>query len=197
MLRIAFLASNNGTAMRAVIEAIDGGVLAAEPCLISSNKKSSPALQFAAERNFTAMCIPTQGVEDDADRTLLNALNEERADHLVLSGYLRKLGPRTLSAFNGQIINIHPALLPKFGGVGMYGRRVHDAVIQAGETVSGATVHLVDPEYDQGRIIAIRSLPIGPREDAASLERKVMDLECALLVETLREIADGHRALPL
>lgn len=197
MLRIAFLASNNGTAMRAVIEAIERGALAAEPCLIASNKNSSPVLQFAAEQKLVAMCIPTQGVEDDADRTLLNALCEERADLLVLSGYLRKLGPRTLSAFNGRIINIHPALLPKFGGTGMYGRRVHDAVIQAGERISGATVHLVDPEYDQGRIVAARSIPLEAQEDAASLERKVMELECALLVETLREIADGHRSLPL
>lgn len=79
----------------------------------------------------------------------------------------------------------------------MYGRRVHDAVIQAGERISGATVHLVDPEYDQGRIVAARSIPLEAQEDAASLERKVMELECALLVETLREIADGHRSLPL
>jgi phosphoribosylglycinamide formyltransferase-1 len=111
---------------------------------------------------------------------------------VILSGYLRKLGPRTLEAFAGRILNTHPALLPKFGGKGMFGRRVHEAVLAAGELETGATIHLVDGEYDTGRIIAQRAVPIPAGADVAAVEELVMAAEASLFVETLTRIQTGE-----
>ena len=151
-MNIAFLASNNGSSLRAIVAAIEAGQLAAKPVLVVSNRKAAPALAFAADHGVTARFIPTTADPAAADVRLLEALTAARADLVVLSGYLRKLGPATLAAFGGRILNIHPALLPRHGGQGMYGRRVHEAVIAAGDTESGATVHLVDDQYDHGEV---------------------------------------------
>jgi phosphoribosylglycinamide formyltransferase-1 len=115
---------------------------------------------------------------------------------VILSGYLRKLGPLTLAAFDGRILNIHPALLPRYGGQGMYGRRVHEAVVAAGEHETGASVHLVDDEYDHGAVVAQIRLPVDPGDTAESIERKVMDAEPKLFLETLQKIASGVLTLP-
>ncbi|MBA3811409.1 MAG: phosphoribosylglycinamide formyltransferase, partial [Caulobacteraceae bacterium] len=116
---------------------------------------------------------------------------------VVLSGYLRKLGPRTLRAFPGRILNIHPSLLPRHGGPGMYGRRVHDAVLAGGDARTGASVHLVDDLYDHGLVIARAELPVSPNETAESLERRVMAAEPVLFLETLKRIAEGALTIPV
>ena len=109
---------------------------------------------------------------------------------------MKKLGPETLSRFAGQIVNIHPALLPSFGGAGMYGVRVHRAVLASGTTESGATVHLVNAEYDQGPILAQRRVPVWPDDSPESLARRVLEQEHLLLVETLEGIVEGRIILP-
>ncbi|CAN5645981.1 hypothetical protein BH10PSE5_BH10PSE5_04050 [soil metagenome] len=114
----------------------------------------------------------------------------------MLSGYLRKLGPATLARYRNRIINIHPCLLPEFGGEGMYGRRVHEAVIAAGAPLSGATIHLVDEEYDRGPVLARRELALEPGETADSLEARITTLEPLFFVETLTAIAAGDLVLP-
>jgi phosphoribosylglycinamide formyltransferase-1 len=124
------------------------------------------------------------------------ALRTAGVELVVLSGYLRKLGPATLAAYQGRILNVHPALLPKYGGQGMYGRRVHEAVAAAGDNVSGATVHLVDGEYDQGPIVASLQTPLAPGDDAAAIEAKVTALEPGLLVDVLKRISSGEIVLP-
>ena len=149
-MNLAFLASNNGSSLRAIVAAIQAGELAARPCLVVSNRKAAPALAFARANGIATLCIPTTSDPTGADERLAAALQDAGADLVILSGYLRKLGPATLEAFGGRILNIHPALLPSYGGQGMYGRRVHDAVVRAGERETGATVHLVDDEYDHG-----------------------------------------------
>jgi phosphoribosylglycinamide formyltransferase-1 len=116
---------------------------------------------------------------------------------VILSGYLRKLGPAILAAFDGRILNVHPALLPKFGGKGMYGARVHEAVLAQGETQTGATIHLVDAEYDHGRTIAQSRIAIEPGDGVQEIQAKVMKAESSLFVETVRRIADGELKLPL
>jgi phosphoribosylglycinamide formyltransferase-1 len=195
-MKLAFLASNNGSSLRAIVAAIEAGELAATPCLVVSNRKAAPALEFAGEHGIAARCIPTTADPTRSDELLATALTEAGADLVILSGYLRKLGPATLAAFEGRILNIHPALLPRYGGQGMYGRRVHDAVIAAGERETGATVHVVDGEYDHGAIVAQVRLAIAPGDTAESVERKVTTAEPRLFVETLQKLGSGSLKLP-
>lgn len=138
-----------------------------------------------------------KGGESEADEKLHAALVEAGVELVILSGYLRRLGPKTLSIFEGRILNVHPALLPRYGGVGMYGRKVHQAVLDAREPVTGATIHLVDAEYDHGRIIAATEVRINPSDDVAAIECRVMQAECDLFVQTLQRIAAGELSLPL
>ena len=116
-------------------------------------------------------------------------------DLVILSGYLRQLGSRTIQRFAGRILNIHPGPLPAFGGHGMYGRRVHEAVIAAGAPESGICIHLVDEEYDRGPVIARRSVPVEPGDTAESLEARVTSLEPSFFVETLSRIGRGEIVL--
>ena len=112
-------------------------------------------------------------------------------DLVILSGYLRKLGPKVLAAFGGRILNIHPALLPRHGGQGMYGRRVHEAVLAAGEPFTGASVHWVDHEYDHGEVLAQTRIPVDPGDTPETLEAKVMAAEPQLYIDVLRRITAG------
>jgi phosphoribosylglycinamide formyltransferase-1 len=195
-MRLAFLASNNGSSMRAIVAACRDGRLAAEPVLVVSNRKDSPALAFAVQNNVPALCIPTVKDPDGADKSLADALTASGAELVVLSGYLRKLGPRTLAAFRNRILNVHPALLPDFGGQGMYGRRVHEAVLAAGVAETGATVHVVDDEYDHGPPVAQARVPVKPDDTAADIEARVMAAEPGLYIDTLKRIASGELTLP-
>jgi phosphoribosylglycinamide formyltransferase-1 len=195
-MNLAFLASNNGSSLRAIVAAIERGELAARPRLVVSNRKAAPALDFARDHGVTTLCIPTTADPAVADERLAAALRNAGADLVILSGYLRKLGPATVAAFGGRILNIHPALLPRYGGHGMYGRRVHEAVVAAGERETGATVHLVDDEYDHGAVVAQVRLPIDPGDTAESVERKVTAAEPRLFVETLQRLASGDLTLP-
>ncbi len=195
-MRLGFLASNNGSSMRAIMAAIESGSLAAEAALVVSNRSAAPALEFARTHGLEAICIPTRADPEAADSALLAALRRANVDLVVLSGYLRRVGPRTLATYDGRILNIHPAPLPAFGGPGMYGRRVHEAVIAAGARVSGASVHLVDGEYDHGEVVARIELPVASNETAESLEAKVTAAEPGLFVSTLKAITEGRLKLP-
>ncbi len=195
-LKLGFLASNNGSGMRAIVQAIESGVLNAEPRILVTNRRGVPALDFAAEHAVPNRVIATLPDPEAADAALADALRSAGVEIVILSGYLRKLGPRTLAAFPNRILNIHPALLPRFGGQGMYGRRVHEAVAAAGAGVTGASVHLVDGEYDQGPVIASRSVTLAPGDDPETIERKVTAVEPGLFVDTLRRICQGDLILP-
>ncbi|HEY0124579.1 MAG TPA: phosphoribosylglycinamide formyltransferase [Rhizobium sp.] len=196
-LRIAALASNNGSSFRAIAAAIAVGELNATISLLVSNRLNAPALDYARTWDISALCIPTKGVESEADERLHTALIEAGAELVILSGYLRRLGPKTLSAFEGRILNVHPALLPKYGGTGMYGRKVHQAVLEAGEPVTGATIHLVNADYDHGRIIAATEVRINSSDDIAAIECRVMQAECGLFIQTEQRVAAGELLLPL
>lgn len=195
-LKLGFLASGAGSSARAIVTAIEAGELAAEARLMVSNIKAAAALAFAAEHGIAALCIPTQADPDAADARLAEALDAHGVEIVVLSGYLRRLGPVTLERYAGRVINIHPGPLPQFGGHGMYGRRVHEAVIAAGVAESGIAIHLVDGEYDRGPVIARRSVSVAAGDTAESLEGRVRSLEPAFFVETLRQIAEGDLVLP-
>jgi phosphoribosylglycinamide formyltransferase-1 len=195
-LKLGFLASNNGSSFRAILAAIEAGALNAEARLIVSNRRESPALAFAAEHGVAARAIPTVSDPQGADAALTAALREAGVELVVLSGYLRKLGPTTLAAYANRVLNIHPALLPKFGGQGMYGRRVHEAVAASGDAVSGVTVHVVDGDYDHGPPVATLDVPLAPGDDAAAIEAKVTAAEPAFFVDVLRRISEGSLSLP-
>ncbi|MGZ6016370.1 MAG: formyltransferase family protein, partial [Phenylobacterium sp.] len=138
----------------------------------------------------------TEGGADSADRAIADAMQSAGVELIVLSGYLRKIGPQTLARYRGRILNIHPALLPAYGGQGLYGRRVHEAVRASGDAVSGATIHVVDGDYDTGPIVARTEVALEPGDSAEDIERKVMAAEPGFFVETLRRIAEGALALP-
>ena len=194
--KIGFLASRNGSSFRAVVEAVAEGSLSAEPRLLVSNSRKSAALDFAAERKIPSLVLPTQTDPEAADTRLCEAMTGAGVELIVLSGYLRRLGPVTLGAFRNRVLNIHPGPLPDFGGEGMYGRRVHEAVIAAGVAASGVTIHLVDEVYDHGPVLARWEVPLPAGETADSLEARVTALEPQLFVETLRRIVAGDLILP-
>jgi len=195
-LRLGFLASNNGSGMRAILAAIAAGDLDAEARLVVSNRRDAPVLAFAVNHGVPTRCIPTKTDPHAADAALTAALRDAGVELVILSGYLRKLGPATLAAYENRILNIHPALLPKYGGQGMYGRRVHEAVAASGDPVSGASVHVVDGEYDHGPLVTTLEIPLTPGDDAAAIEAKVTAAEPDFFVDVLRRIAAGALALP-
>ncbi|MFI4976955.1 MAG: formyltransferase family protein [Caulobacterales bacterium] len=196
MLNLGFLASNNGSSMRVIVRAIEARTLDAQARLVVSNRRDSPALTFAREHGVATLCIPTVSDPERADEALAKALAEAGVELVVLSGYLRKLGPRTLEAYRNRILNIHPALLPDFGGQGMYGRRVHEAVAASGIKSTGATVHIVDGDYDHGPVVARLDIPLAETDDAEAIERKVTAAEPAFFVDVLKRIAGGELTLP-
>jgi phosphoribosylglycinamide formyltransferase-1 len=195
-LKLGFMASRNASSARAIVNAIRAGDLDAEARLLVSNNRNSGAIAFAAEAGVPHLCIATQSDPDAADARLCDAMAAAGVELIVLSGYLRQLGPRTLARFGGRILNIHPGPLPAFGGHGMYGRRVHEAVIAAGVTSSGIAVHLVDEEYDTGPIVAQRQAPVEPGDTAEILEARITALEPPFFLATLKRIASGELDLP-
>jgi len=193
-LNIGFLASHGGSSMRAIVEAIASGALAGSAKLVISNNADSPALEFARGCGIPTRHISatSAGSEAAADRAICDALTSAAAGWIVLSGYLRKLGPLTLRQFERRILNIHPALLPKFGGKGMFGRHIHEAVLAANERSSGITIHHVDGEYDRGAIIAQREIAVLPGDTVDTLQQRIMAAEPPFFVETLQAIAAGR-----
>lgn len=157
-----------------------------------SNNRSATALAWAAEVGVPSLCVATAVDPDAADARLEGAMAEHGVELIVMSGYLRQLGPRTLGRYAGRILNIHPGPLPEFGGHGMYGRRVHEAVLAAGVAESGVAIHLVDEEYDRGPVVARQSTPVEPGDTAESLEARVRAQEPPFFVETLQRLAQGE-----
>ncbi len=197
-MKLGFLASHNGSNMQAIIEACKSGALQATPALVISNNAGSGALA-RAEREGIPHChlsSRTHPSPEALDQAILDALLDHRVDIVILAGYMKKLGDKTLNHYAGAILNIHPSLLPKFGGQGMYGIRVHEAVLAAGEKESGATVHLVTEEYDAGAIIAQEKVPILPDDTPQTLAERVLTVEHGLFSAVLQQIALGEVHIP-
>ena len=198
-INLGFFASGRGSNMQAVIEACNAGFLDAKPCVVISNNSQSEALTRARREDIPAyhFSSKTHPNPTQLDQVILSALLRHHADLVVLAGYMKKLGEKTLSAYQGRVINIHPALLPKYGGEGMFGSHVHEAVIAAGDKETGVTIHLVDTEYDHGAILAQCRLPVLATDTAASLAERVLVSEHIFLVETLRRIIAREILLPV
>ncbi|MDB5419413.1 MAG: purN [Phenylobacterium sp.] len=195
-LKLGFIASGAGSGARAIVDAIRAGVLPAETRLVVSNNKGAAVLAFAQERGIPSLCIPTQADVDAADARLAREMVAHGVELIVLSGYLRQLGPQTLARYAGRVLNIHPGPLPQFGGHGMYGRRVHEAVLASGAAESGVTIHVVDEEYDHGPVVARKVVAVKPGDTVEALEERVRAAEPGFFVETLQRIARGELQLP-
>jgi phosphoribosylglycinamide formyltransferase/phosphoribosylglycinamide formyltransferase-1 len=173
--RLAVLASGRGSNLQAIIDHFDNIARerVAKVVLVASNRPDSPALIRAATASID---IAHFDPADDGTQ-LLALLQKFRIDLVVLAGYLKRIPSRVIHEYAGRIINIHPALLPAFGGEGMYGARVHEAVIAAGAKESGVTVHLVDDDYDRGSIVAQWRVPVEKSDTAESLAARVLNVE--------------------
>ena len=176
------------------MDACRAGELPAEVVLVIGNNSGSLALRRAANAGLETLHLSsrTHPDPDALDRAIRDALVEARAEWVMLAGYMKKLGNETLAAFPRRILNTHPALLPRFGGRGFYGRKVHHAVIDAGETESGATVHLVDADYDTGPTVSQVRVPVLPDDAVDDLEQRVQTAERVLVVDTLRDLVRGR-----
>ena len=198
-LRIGVLASHGGSNMQAIIDRIEAGELDARIVLIVSNNSGSGAIERARRhelpwRHISGKTHAGPGAED---RALHDALTEAGAEVVVLAGYMKKIGPETLEAFRGRILNIHPALLPKHGGKGMYGIHPHESVLAAGDTESGATVHAVDAHYDHGPVLRQRKVPVLEGDTPETLQKRVLAEEHVIYAEVLADIVAGTIALPV
>jgi len=191
-MRIAVLASHEGSVLQAVLDACANERVRAHVCLVISNNSKSGALRRAYDAHVsTAHLSATTHPDAEAlDHAITAQLLRSKVDLVLLAGYMKRLGPLTLSRFKSRIVNTHPALLPKFGGAGFFGRRVHEAVLASGETISGATVHWVEGDYDTGPIIAQAAVTVSADETVASLEAKVKVVERDLLIATLARLAN-------
>ncbi len=193
-LRIGFLASHNGSNMQAIIDAIKKGELDAEPAVVISNNSNAYALERAKKEGIPAYHISSKHfeTEEQLDQEILNTLIKHNVNIVCLAGYMKKIGPKVLAHFKNRVLNIHPALLPKFGGKGMFGRYVHEAVLKAGEKQSGCTVHIVDEHYDHGKILGQRVVPVLAEDTVETLSQKVLEEEHKLYPEVLQKIANGE-----
>lgn len=197
-MNLGFLASHNGSNMQAVIDACRAGRLAASPVVVISNNADSGALERARNENIPCFHLSgrTHPDPEDLDREIVDVLLEHNVNLVILAGYMKKVGPVTLATFPGQILNIHPGLLPKHGGQGMYGRRVHEAVLAAGARATGATVHVVDAIYDNGPVLAQKKVRVKKTDTADTLARRVLAVEHEIYVETIDRIIRGEILLP-
>ncbi len=194
MIRLGFFASHNGSNMGAVIEACQGGKLAARPSVVISNNSRAHALTRAQQAAIPTYhrSSQTHATPELLDQAIGEILAEHQIELVILAGYMRKLGPKTLAAYQGRILNIHPALLPKFGGQHMYGNHVHAAVLAAGERATGVTIHLVEADYDTGPIVAQCPVPVLADDTVETLGARVLQREHQFLVETLARILSGE-----
>ena len=187
------LASHGGTNLQAIIDSCLSGVIDTEVRVVISNNSRSLALERARRADIPTahLSSATHPNPDSLDETIAETLQRHGVQVVALAGYMKMLGPRTLDAYRNRILNIHPALLPKFGGQGMYGERVHKAVLASGDSVSGVTVHLVDEEYDHGPVVAQAEVPVLPGDTPDTLAERVLEQEHILYPETIQRIATG------
>ena len=193
-VKLAVLLSGGGTNLQAVIDHIEKGLLSAEVVLVASNKQEAYGLVRGKKHNIPTAVFPRQDYSstEQRDRELLKGLKESKADLVVLAGYLGRIPGFIIDAFPKGIINIHPSLLPCFGGKGYYGERVHQGVYNRGMKVTGATVHFVSEETDGGPIILQEAVDIPFEDGVSDIQRKVLTIEHRLLPEAIQLIADGR-----
>jgi phosphoribosylglycinamide formyltransferase 1 len=191
-LNICIFASGSGTNFKAILEAKKSGIIVSDIKLLVTNNSDCGAAAIAAENGIPVFHIsrkvyPELSEKEYAD-LFLKKFEEHKINFIVLAGYMKMMSPIIIRKFPDRIINIHPALLPKYGGKGMYGMNVHRAVIEAGEKFSGITIHYVNENYDEGKIIFQKTVDIAEDDNAESLQKKVLKLEHKYYSEIINKI---------
>ena len=190
---LGVLASGGGTNLQAIIDSIETRRVTARIAVVISNSSKAGALARARRHGIPAIHVsrPMFSSDEELDLAILRTLQEYGVELIILAGYMKKIGPQTIRAYRNRILNTHPALLPSFGGHGMYGYHVHEAVLASGATVSGVTIHLVDEEYDHGPIVAQRTVPVFPGDTPETLAARVLEREHLLYPEVIQWFAEG------
>ena len=194
MKNLAVFASGGGSNLQSIINEIEAGRLDARIVFVLSNNSGAKALERARSHGIPAVHFSSVTIPDPAayEKGMLALLREHRVDCIVLAGYMKLIPAPVVRAFSGRILNIHPALLPKFGGQGMFGMNVHKAVVNAKEKESGATVFFVTEEYDSGPVVLQERVPVLPDDTAETLQQRVLAVEHRLYPEALRRVLDGR-----
>ena len=196
-MRIAVFASHNGSNFQAIAEACKSGEIKGEVAVLISNNEKSQAIARANNLGIQFLHI-SENVEPNEqlrDTKISSLLSGNNCELVVLAGYMKKLSSAVIDSFSGMIINIHPSLLPKYGGKGMYGSKVHKEVLKNKEYLSGVTVHLVNSEYDKGEILSQQTIPISENETPESLAEKAHRVEHHLIIKTIKEIIEKKSRL--
>ena len=197
MLKIAVMVSGGGTNLQAIIDGIDSGTITnTQITAVISNNQNAYALTRAKEHGIPAFCISPKSYDtrEAFNDALLNEVNKLQVDLIVLAGYLVKIPEAMVHAYSHRIINIHPSLIPSFCGVGFYGLHVHEAVLERGVKVTGATVHMVDEGMDTGEIIAQKAVEVCEGDTPEILQKRVMEqAEWKLLPAAINMIANERK----
>ena len=193
-MNIGVFASGRGSNFQAILNAIQQDLLPARVTLVVSNKGDAGALELARSHSLPALHLSHKQFSDEAlfASAMLDALTKHDVQVIALAGYLKKVPPIVVREYRNRILNIHPALLPSFGGSGMYGHFVHEAVIASGAKFSGATVHLVDEDYDRGPIVLQKTVPVDERDTPETLAAKVLRIEHEIYPLALKAFAENR-----
>lgn len=181
-----------GSNLQALYAATQNGKLTGSVALVVGSKPDAPALVWAADAGLPVLVLDPKTCSDDYGAMLLAALRDANANTIALAGYLRRLPSEIVAAFSSRIVNVHPSLLPAFGGKGMYGHHVHQAVLNYGAKVSGCTVHFVDEAYDTGPVILQRTVPVEEGDTPETLAARILPHEHAVFIEALQMLALGR-----
>lgn len=194
-VKIAVLVSGGGSNLQSIIDQQESGFLdKAELVLVISSREDAYALKRAEAHGIPGVCFSAKQWPDPQLRcqAMVDALKKAGAELIILAGYMSILTPEFIKAYEHHIINIHPSLIPKYCGKGFYGKKVHEAVLSGGETVSGATVHFVDEGVDTGKIILQEQVEVKPEDTPETLAARVLEVEHRLLPEVIRRYCDGE-----
>jgi len=193
-ISLGILASHGGSNLQAIMDACEAGSLKANVAVVVSNNSRSLALQRARKSGVPAYHLSSNTHSDDGDLDLAikDILKKYNVDLIILAGYMKKIGPSVLRTFRNRVINSHPALLPKYGGKGMYGDRVHKAVVNAKSAETGISIHLVDEDYDHGPIVSQKIIAVDSSEGVEFVKKNVQKHEHRFWVTTLNKIQKGE-----
>ena len=190
MKRIGILASYNGSGFQTIQKAIKDKILDAQVVVVLSNNTNANVLKIADDMKIPNFIINEKKYpNENCDEKIANLLKEFKCDYIFCSGYMKMIGPKLISSFPEKIVNTHPALLPSiYGGKGMYGRFVHEAILKNNEAKSGVTIHFVNEKYDDGKIILKKELLLSNDETIDSLENRIKDLESEAIIEAFSKL---------